>query len=178
MPWITRGLLWGRPIVPGLPWVWGIVGVFFVVYLALNIVFDRPVRACAGTLADKPLTAFAVGLLVLLLAGPVCALLAVSVVGLVVVPFVLCALVVAGMVGKVGTARWIGMGIARRESAEEETRLQSLIPFTIGFCDHHGSLHGAGAGLHRLGAARSLRPRSGDACVRRRVQAGESGAAS
>ena len=60
------------------------VGVFFVVYLALNLVFDRPVRACAGTLADKPLTAFAVGLLVLLLAGPVCALLAVSVVGLVV----------------------------------------------------------------------------------------------
>ena len=104
-----------------------------MVYLALNIVFDRPVRACAGTLADKPLTAFAVGLLVLLLAGPVCALLTVSVVGIVVVPFVLCALVVAGMVGKVGTARWIGMGIARREHAEEETRLQSLLPFTIGF---------------------------------------------
>jgi uncharacterized RDD family membrane protein YckC len=133
MPWITRGLLWGRPIVPGLPWVWGIIGVFFVVYLTLNIVFDRPVRACAGTLADKPLTAFAVGLLVLVLAGPVCGLLTVSIVGLVVVPFVLCALVVASMVGKVGTARWIGMGIARRQSAEEETRLQSVIPFTIGF---------------------------------------------
>jgi len=132
MPWITRGLLWGRPIVPGLPWVWGIVGIFFLVYLALNIVFDRPVRACAGTLAGKPLTAFAVGLLVLLLAGPVCALLAVSVVGLVVVPFVVCALVVAGMVGKVGTARWIGMGVSLRESAEEETRLQSLISFAIG----------------------------------------------
>ena len=75
LPWITRGLLWGRPIVPGLPWVWGVVGIFFVVYLAINLVFDRPVRACAETLADRPLTAFAVGLLVLLLAGPVCALL-------------------------------------------------------------------------------------------------------
>ena len=125
LPWLTRGLLWGRPIVPGLPWVWGVVGIFFVVYLAINLVFDAPVSACADTLAEKPLTAFAVGLLVLLLAGPVSALLTVSVIGIVVVPFVFCALVVAGIVGKVGTARWIGMGVARRE--------QSLIPFTIGF---------------------------------------------
>jgi uncharacterized RDD family membrane protein YckC len=133
LPWITHGLLWGRPIVPGLPWVWGLVGIFFVVYLALNLVFDRPVRACAETLADRPLTAFTVGLLVLLLAGPLCALLAVSVIGIVVVPFVICALVVAGLVGKVGTARWIGTGVARRESVAEEARLQSLIAFTIGF---------------------------------------------
>jgi uncharacterized RDD family membrane protein YckC len=133
VPWITRGLLWGRPIVPDLAWVWGIVGIFFVVYLALNVVFDRPVHACAEALADRPLTALTVGLLVLLLAGPVCALLAVSVIGIVVVPFVICALVVAGIVGKVGTARWIGMGIARRESGAEVTRLQSLIAFTIGF---------------------------------------------
>jgi hypothetical protein len=67
-PWITRGLLWGRLIVPGLGWIWGLVGIFFVVYLTVNLVFDRPVRACADTLADRPLTAFAVGLLVLLLA--------------------------------------------------------------------------------------------------------------
>ena len=133
LPWITRGLLWGRPIVPGLPWVWGVVGIFFVVYLAINLVFDAPVRACAVTLADKPLTAFAVGLLVLLLAGPVSALLTISVIGIVVVPFVFCALVVAGIVGKVGTARWIGMGIARQESGTEETRRPSLIPFAIGF---------------------------------------------
>src|SRR5512145_25916 len=71
VPWLTRGLLWGRLIVPGLPWVWGVVGIFFLVYLALNLVFDGPVRACAATLAGKPLTAFLVGLLVLLLTGPV-----------------------------------------------------------------------------------------------------------
>ncbi len=133
LPWITRGLLWGRPIVPGLGWVWALVGIFFVVYLALNLVFDRPVRACADTLAARPLTAFAVGLLVLLLSGPVFALLMVSLIGIVVVPFVICALVVAGMVGKVGTARWIGMGVVRREPGTEETRQQPLIAFVIGF---------------------------------------------
>jgi len=133
LPWITRGLLWGRPIVPGLGWVWALVGIFFLVYLTLNLVFERPVRACADTLAAKPLTAFAVGLLVLLLSGPVFALLMVSLIGIVVVPFVICALVVAGMVGKVGTARWIGMGIVRREQGTEETRQQPLIAFVIGF---------------------------------------------
>src|SRR5258708_11596996 len=86
IPWLTRGLLWGRPIVPELPWVWAVVGLFFLVYLALNIVFDRPIRACATTLAERPLTAFLAGLLVLLLAGPVCLLLAVSVIGIAVVP--------------------------------------------------------------------------------------------
>jgi uncharacterized RDD family membrane protein YckC len=132
-PWMARGLLWGRPIVPELAWIWWIVGGFFLVYVLLNLVFDHPVRACATTLADKPLTTFMVGLLVLLLAGPVCALLAVSIIGIAVVPFVLCALVVGGVVGKVSTARWIGMSIARRESGPEESRAQSLFAFTLGF---------------------------------------------
>jgi uncharacterized RDD family membrane protein YckC len=133
LPWITRGLLWGRPIVPGLGWVWVLVGIFFLVYLTINLVFERPVRACADTLAARPLTAFAVGLLVLLLSGPVFALLTVSVIGIVVVPFVICALVVAGMVGKVGAARWIGMGVLRREPGTEEARQQVLMAFIIGF---------------------------------------------
>src|SRR5206468_12721966 len=51
VPWITRGLLWGRPIVPDLQWVWRIVGVFFLVYLILNLFLHEPVRLCAETLA-------------------------------------------------------------------------------------------------------------------------------
>ncbi len=133
VPWMTRGLLWGRPIVPDLVWIWWIVGGFFLVYLLLNLVFDHPVRACAATLAHKPLTTFMVGLLVLLLAGPVCALLAVSIIGIAVVPFVLCALAVGGIVGKVSTARWIGMSIARWEPELEQNRAQSLFAFTLGF---------------------------------------------
>jgi uncharacterized RDD family membrane protein YckC len=130
LPWIARGLLWGRLIVPDLPWVWGIVAVFFLVSLALNLVFDRPVRACAATLAEKPLTTLMVGLLVLLLTGPVCLLLAVSVIGLVVVPFVSCALVGAALIGRVGTARWIGMTVVPADAPED--RVQSFRSFVIG----------------------------------------------
>lgn len=130
VPWLTYGLLWGRPIVPWLAWVWPIAGLFFLVNLLLNLVFDTPVRASALTLRATPLSAFMTGLLVMLLAGPICVLLAVSVIGIAVVPFVLAALLIAVMLGKVGFARWIGMTVVRQD--EPENRAQSMRSFLIG----------------------------------------------
>jgi uncharacterized RDD family membrane protein YckC len=130
VPWVTRGLLWGRPIVPDLPWVWKVAGVFFFISLVMNLMFDRSVRASAAVLTAKPLTAFAVGLLVLLLTGPISLLLAVSVVGIAVVPFLICALVAGGLIGRAGAARWIGTGVFRQEDPED--RVQSLRSFLLG----------------------------------------------
>jgi uncharacterized RDD family membrane protein YckC len=130
VPWITRGLLWGRPIVPQLRWVWVIVGIVFIVYLAVGLLLGGPVRDSTEKLADKPMTTFVVGVLVLLLAGPVCLLLTVSVIGIAVVPFVLCALFVGWIVGKVGVMRWIGGSILPQDP---ESTGQSLRSFTIGF---------------------------------------------
>jgi hypothetical protein len=128
--WVTRGLLWARPIVPNVAWVWAVVAVFFFVYFLLNLAFDQPVRATADVLVERPISAFMVGLLVLLLVGPVSLLLAVSVVGLAVVPLVLCALLVAWIVGKVAGARWIGISMVR---SSVESRLQAIVAFVIGF---------------------------------------------
>jgi uncharacterized RDD family membrane protein YckC len=72
-----------------------------------------------------------VGLLVLLLAGPVCFLLAVSIIGIAVVPFVLCAILLAWILGKVGVVQWIGMSVLHQES--RDSRLQSLRSYVIGF---------------------------------------------
>ena len=119
--WFSRGLLWGRLIVPSLPWVWGAVAIFFLFYLALNVVFDKPVVACADTLSRKPLTAFGVGLLVLLLIGPISLLLAVSVIGIAVIPFVLCALLAGWIVGKVSVMRWIGMNVVSESDPGGDT---------------------------------------------------------
>lgn len=130
VPWLTQGLLLARPIVPGLPWVWTVAFVFFLVNLLLNFVFDSPVRAATVTMRATPLSSFMTGLLVMLLAGPVCVLLAVSVVGIVVVPFVLCALLLAGVLGKVGFARWIGMRAIPQDDLE--SRAQSLRSFLVG----------------------------------------------
>jgi uncharacterized RDD family membrane protein YckC len=131
VPWITRGLLWGRPLVPGLPWVWGVLAIFFFLYLALNLIFDRPVQACAEMLAARPLTSFGAGILVLLLLGPVCVLLGVSIIGIAIIPFVLFATIGAWIIGRVGVARWIGSSAVPQASAG--SRLESTRSFVIGF---------------------------------------------
>ena len=130
VPWLTHGLLLGRPIVPWLGWVWLVAGVFFFLNLCLNLIFDAPVRACATTLRETPFSAFIAGLLVMLLFGPVCVLLAVSVIGIAVVPFVLCAIVAASIIGRVGFARWLGMSLVAQSDPED--RAQSTRSFLIG----------------------------------------------
>jgi uncharacterized RDD family membrane protein YckC len=131
MPWATRGLLWGRPLVPDLPWIWGLIAIVFLVYLVLNFVCDGPVRACVEKLTERPLSTFLVGLLVLALIGPVAVVLAVSVIGLAVIPFMVCALFIAGILGKVGVLRAIGGGVVRQD--ELDNRAQSARSFVIGF---------------------------------------------
>lgn len=130
VPWLTRGLLLGRPIVPSLGWVWIIAGICFFINLCLNMLFDAPVRASAATMRASPFSSFIAGLLVLLLAGPLCLLLMVSVIGVLVVPFVLAAIVAAAVLGRIAFARWIGMSMVQQDDPAE--RSQSLRSFVIG----------------------------------------------
>lgn len=130
LPWVTQGLLWGRLIVPDLAWIWVFVAVFFLVHLGLNTVLDGPVGATADVIAGRPLSAFVGGLVVLLLAIPVLVIVAASVIGLAIVPFLLCGLIVAGLIGKTAVARAIGRSIIRVESPEG--RAAALVAFTIG----------------------------------------------
>jgi uncharacterized RDD family membrane protein YckC len=130
-PWVTYGLLWGRPIVPSIGWVWTIIFAFFVVYLLVNLLLHEPVRATADVLARRPFGTFLTGLLVLLLWAPISALLAVSVVGIIVIPFFLSALVVAAVVGRVGVARWIGNSLIAPD--DPSSRVLALRSFVFGF---------------------------------------------
>lgn len=130
-PWLTQGLLMGRPIVPNIPWVWMVVLLVFVTSLLLDLIFPEAIALCARSLAARPLSTFLVGLLVLLLTGPVAIILAASVIGIAVVPFLVCAIVIAWTLGKVGVAVWIGGSVVGERVPQ--SRLQSAIAFTIGF---------------------------------------------
>jgi uncharacterized RDD family membrane protein YckC len=130
-PWVTRGLVFGRLIVPGLDWVWTVVIVFFLVYLALNTIFDRGVGATADVIVNRPMSAFMAGLLVLVLAVPVLAIVAATVIGLAVIPFLVCALVVAALLGKTAVVRGIGRSVLRTETPEG--RGAAFLAFLIGF---------------------------------------------
>ena len=113
--WFSEGLLLGRPIVPTLGWVWVFVALITLVYLAINLVFEQPVRACSEFLVNKPLTAALSGLAVLVLVAPVSVLLALSLVGLPLVPLLALALLVAGVFGRVSVARWLGQRMVTEE---------------------------------------------------------------
>jgi uncharacterized RDD family membrane protein YckC len=130
LPWLLRGLLWGRPIVPDLPWVWVVVLSVFLIYLVLLLLFDHPVRAAADTLSLTPLKALATGLVVLLVLGPIILLLAATVVGLLVVPVALCAVFVAGLVGRIAVARWLGSRLV--SEGDDESRFLLARSFAVG----------------------------------------------
>jgi uncharacterized RDD family membrane protein YckC len=130
VPWITEGLLLGRPIVPRLDWVWIVVAITFLMSLVLCLMFLDTVRTCADTIAARPLTTFLVGLLVLLLTGPVAVVLAASVIGIAVLPFMFCALIIAWIVGKIGVKVRIGDSIVGQPLPA--SRSQAVRSFVLG----------------------------------------------
>jgi uncharacterized RDD family membrane protein YckC len=130
VPWLTRGLLWGRPIVPDLTWVWAVFGLLLVAYLVVNVLFDGPVGASTDAILERPFSVFLLGLLVLVLTVPMLAILAATVIGLAIVPFVLCAFAVAGLIGKAGVARAIGRSFLGDWLSG--SRLGSLVAFALG----------------------------------------------
>ena len=129
-PWFSQGLFWGRPVVPDLPWVWLMAGMLALLYLIINLVFERPVRACVDTLVEKPLSTGLVGLLVVLLIGPVTLVLTVSVIGIALVPLLWMGVLVAGLFGRVGVARWLGGRVVAEEASPSP--LQATRSLTIG----------------------------------------------
>ncbi len=131
VPYLTRGLLYGRLIVPDLLWVWWVTAVLLFVQLLIHVLFPHATGASAATIAERPLSTFAAGLLVLLLAGPIAALLAVTVIGIALLPVLIGAMAIAWMVGKIGVCRWIGTRVFDED--DPASRLQSTRSFLIGF---------------------------------------------
>lgn len=131
VPFLTRGVLTGRVIVPDLAWMWVAVAGLLAVFLALNLLVDRPVRACVGAFTDKPLTTVLIGLAVVVLAGPVTVLLAVSMLGLVAIPVLWAALVAAAVLGCVAMARWLGQRVL--PSVPVESRGRQALAVLVGF---------------------------------------------
>jgi uncharacterized RDD family membrane protein YckC len=94
--------------------VWAIAGIILLFYILIAAVFPKPVEAVANELTRRPATSFLMGLLTLLLIPFVVLILAVTGVGLVVVPFILAAVFLATIVGKVGLLEWLGFKVGRQ----------------------------------------------------------------
>jgi uncharacterized RDD family membrane protein YckC len=108
--WLRRCALWGRPLAfgPDLGWAWAVAGGFLVFYLLLALGFRGGIGRCAETLEQRPGRTIIAAVLAVLLAPVVVVLLAITGVGVVIIPFLLASFFVAALFGRAVVLVWLG----------------------------------------------------------------------
>jgi uncharacterized RDD family membrane protein YckC len=127
--WLRYCVFELRPLAPQVGFVWIIAGMFFLFYLFVATVFPRPVQACVDSLTQRPATTFLMGLLTKILVPVVLLILAITGIGLIVVPFLWAALFLCAVVGKVAVLEWLGLKLGRHIGKGFE---KPLVAFLIG----------------------------------------------
>jgi len=129
--WFKHAFILARPIAPGLGWVWLIVLLHFLIYFLVVLIAPRPVEACVRQLDRQLLPAFGAGLLGFILFAPLIAIVGFTVVGILLIPFVIFAFIGAVLLGKAAFFQFLGLQLLRRFNAE--ITLTSLAAFVVGF---------------------------------------------
>ena len=113
--WVKHCLVYGRPlaIAPGLGWAWGFAFTFFALYLLIALLFPKGIDQCVRTMEEQPGGCVLASILAVLAKPIVFVLLVVTVIGIVLVPFLALGLFVAGLFGKAVALAWIGRRILR-----------------------------------------------------------------
>jgi uncharacterized RDD family membrane protein YckC len=111
--WFFQCVVKMRPLALQVGWIWWFPAVFTLLYLLIGVVFPRPIASCVGELNSRPTTSFLMGVLTLLLLPLVLLLLIATGFGVVVVPFLVAALVIGGLAGKVALLEWIGFKVGK-----------------------------------------------------------------
>ncbi|MBX3733178.1 MAG: RDD family protein [Verrucomicrobiae bacterium] len=107
-----------RPLAIGVPWVWWVAGAFVGMYLLLALAAPGMVRGISAVVADRGATAFLMGFLALPLGALLTLMLLISGIGIVVIPFVGAAYLLAAIAGKAGLLHAFGASILRRSRPE------------------------------------------------------------
>jgi len=129
--WLVECVFKLRPLSFKVGWVWLVALSFFLVYLLTAVALRRPVAACLRQLEDRPATTFLAGLLGKMLVPFVIGLFAITGIGLLGVPFLLAALVVAVVIGKVALFEYLGLALGR--VSKHETLQKPLVAFLVGW---------------------------------------------
>jgi uncharacterized RDD family membrane protein YckC len=113
--WIERCLLLGRPLAFGehLGWAWLIAISVFAFYVLLALLFPRAFEKCAETLEQRPGYSLLAVLLTVLITPVLIVLLAITGIGVLLIPFVAAGLFFAGIFGKAVMHAWLGRRITR-----------------------------------------------------------------
>ncbi|MEY3775129.1 MAG: hypothetical protein RLZZ129_1909 [Verrucomicrobiota bacterium] len=113
--WIKRCLLLGRPLAFGenLGWAWMIAIGVFAFYVLLALLFPRAFEKCAETLEQRPGHSLLAVLLSVLILPVLIVLLAITGVGVLLIPFIAAGLFFAGIFGKAVMHAWLGRRLTR-----------------------------------------------------------------
>jgi uncharacterized RDD family membrane protein YckC len=108
--WFQECLLKGRPLAfdPGVRWAWVVAFTFFGCYLLLAVLFPGAVARGVETLERHPGYSILAAICTVVLAPITTVLLCVTVIGIVVVPFLGTALILSALFGKVVMLAWLG----------------------------------------------------------------------
>ncbi len=106
--WIVKGLFWGRPLPHQWGWWWWMVMASAIVYVFLCLVLQRPVAASVRVIETQPVGSFFMGLLGWLLFPLILLLLAVTGIGLLIMPIFVLAAFLGFLLGKVAIYQCIG----------------------------------------------------------------------
>ena len=112
--WFNKGLLLARPFPHQFLWSWALAGLFLLIYLLIAVIFPQSVQASIQVLEKRPGSSFLAGLLAFLLFGVLSFFLAVTVVGVLLIPFLICGVIAAFLFGKVTVYRYAGQQLGEQ----------------------------------------------------------------
>jgi uncharacterized RDD family membrane protein YckC len=129
--WVHHCLLLGRPLAfaAGIGWAWTLAFSFLALYLLIALVFPKNVIACVRTLETRPGRTVLASIFTFILKPIVFLLLVVTVIGMILVPFLAFALFIAGLFGKAVVLAWLGRRVlpAREDGSEHHAVLAVLV---------------------------------------------------
>jgi uncharacterized RDD family membrane protein YckC len=128
--WIGHCVFLMRPFAPAIAWTMVLAALLSLVNFLTLILLGSVVDHSVKVLIPKPITTFFVGLLGLILMGPLLVLVTATGVGLLMIPFVICAFVAAVIVGKVAVYASLGQRIGQRAGLQWENA--SVPAFLVG----------------------------------------------
>jgi uncharacterized RDD family membrane protein YckC len=133
--WLQQGVFLARPLPHQYLWSWLVAALALLLYLIIGLLFPRQVQATVTMLDEKPGNALLAGVLTFLVTGPLLLLLAITVVGLVVVPFIAVGLLAAFLFGKVAVYRYAGQQLGAQFGwGALQKPLLALLVGTLIFC--------------------------------------------
>jgi uncharacterized RDD family membrane protein YckC len=106
--WFRSGLLMGRPLPHGQSWAWIAAGVLLLISLVISLIFRRAIDSTAQVLDSRPAASLLTGMLIFIFSVPLAFILTVSVIGILIIPFYMAGLMVAGVFGIIAVYRFSG----------------------------------------------------------------------